>query len=77
MSSKLQLDVFDKSQVRKFWWDEELHTTTKTNKQKRKNYAQIGRASEQCYRIYTPTNSKKHLLTSVNIKLRQRTRWLN
>jgi len=34
------------------------HTTTKTNKQKRKNYAQIGRASEQCYHIYTPTNSK-------------------
>jgi len=34
------------------------HTTTKTNKQKRKNYAQIGRASDQCYQIYTPTNSK-------------------
>ena len=32
------------------------HTTTKTNKQKRKNYAQIGRTSEQCYHIYTPTN---------------------
>ena len=25
---------------------------------KRKNYAQIGRASEQCYHIYTLTNSK-------------------
>ena len=34
------------------------HTTTKTNKQNRKNYAQIGRTSEQCYHIYTPTNSK-------------------
>ena len=33
----------------------------KTNKIE-KNYAQIGRASEQCYHIYTPTNSK----TSVN-----------
>ena len=28
-----------------------------TNKRE-KNYAQIGRASEQCYHIYTPTNSK-------------------
>ena len=34
------------------------HTTTKTNKQKRKNNAQIGQTSEQCYHIYTPTNSK-------------------
>jgi len=28
------------------------------NKQKRKNYAEIGRTSEQCYHIYIPTNSK-------------------
>jgi len=36
------------------------HQTHNKNKQtkKRKNYAQIGRASEQCYHIYTPTNSK-------------------
>ena len=33
----------------------------KTNKNK-KNYAQSGRTSEQCYHIYIPTNSK----TSVN-----------
>jgi len=34
------------------------HTATKTNKKREKNYAQIGRASEQRYQIYTPTNSK-------------------
>ena len=35
-------------------------TNNNKNKQTKenKNYAQIGRASEQCYHIYTPTNSK-------------------
>jgi len=34
------------------------HTTTKQANEREKNYAQIGQASEQCYHIYTPTNSK-------------------
>ena len=33
-----------------------------TNKKTKKNYAQSGRTSEQCYHIYIRTNSK----TSVN-----------
>jgi len=30
----------------------------KKQTKEKKNYAQIGRTSEQCYHIYTPTNSK-------------------
>jgi len=36
----------------------QTHNNKNKQTKERKNYAQIGRASEQCYQIYTPTNSK-------------------
>jgi len=41
----------------------QTHNNKNKQTKEKKNYAQTGRASEQCYHIYTPTNSKK---TSVN-----------
>ena len=35
----------------------QTYNNNKTNKRE-KNYAQSGRTNEQCYHIYTPTNSK-------------------
>ena len=36
----------------------QTHNNKNKQTKEKKNYAQIGRASEHCYQIYTPTNSK-------------------
>ena len=40
------------------WKKHQTHNNKNKQTKEKKNYAQIGRTSEQCYHIYTPTNSK-------------------